>query len=42
MGRKRPAVTDASLTLVGITVTLNLLLGGTGAARVHRDGSMRE
>ena len=33
---KRPAVTDASLTLAGITGdTLNLLLGGARTARVH-------
>jgi hypothetical protein len=35
-GAKRPAVTDASLTMAGITGdTLNLLLGGTKAARIH-------
>lgn len=35
-GAKRPAVTDASLAMAGITGdTLNLLLGGTGAARMH-------
>jgi hypothetical protein len=35
-GAKRPAVTDASLTITGVTGdTLNLLLGKTTAAHVH-------
>jgi len=35
-GGKRPAVTDASLTISGITgETLNVLLGGTGPTRMH-------